>query len=240
MHSRIPFAALTALAALALAAPVAAQVDAEYSRFSGEFNLLNTQAMGDLATGPGFGLALSGAWALDQARMFRVRGDLRFSVYDHEKQRVCVTSCLIQADLDTNHGFMYAGLGPELVLPVGPVDLAFDATAGFIGFSSTSSLSGVDSENENHFNTTNHDDGAFAWSTGAALRIPVGSQVSIALGTHYLASTSPVTYLLKGGITELPDGSLELDSITTDANVVAFTIGVAIRPFVGRDGPADF
>lgn len=240
--SRISSAATTLVLALAAMAPTiaAAQTPApEYSRFTGEFNLMNTQAMGELATGPGFGIALSGAWSLDQARIFRLRGDIRFSMYDHETRRVCVTSCLIEADLDTNHGFMYIGVGPEIALPLGAAELALDATAGFIGFSSSSSLSGVDAENENLLTTNNHEDGAFAWSTGGALRIPLGSQVSLALGAHYMASTGPVTYLLKGRITELSDGSLRLDTTTTEAEAMAFTIGVAIRPFVSSGSSID-
>lgn len=224
--------ALTLSAALG-PAEATAQEDREYSRFTGSMALLNTQPTGTLATGPGWGAGIHAAWALDPFRIVRVRAEFRAAIYDHESRQVCVTSCLIQAELDTSHGLMYAGLGPEIALPLGPVQLALSATAGYLGFSTSSSLEGKDAEDEDIFTTTNHQDGVLGWAAGSELRVPLGQQADLSLGVHYLAGREEVSYLRTGAITEHPDGSVTFDAIRTDANMMAFTLGVAFRPFVG-------
>lgn len=44
----------------------------------------------------------------------------------------------------------------------------------------------------------------------------------------------------EGGVRKNPDGSVNVDAITTDANQLAITLGVAFHPFVGwADDPDD-
>lgn len=206
----------------------------ERSRFSGSLTLLNTQPMGSLSTGPGIGVGVSGAWALDPAHMLRLRGEFRGAVYGWESRRACLSqtvSCLIEVDINTSYNTMYLGAGPELALPLGPAQLVLDATAGVASFTVSSSVQGV-SDSESTLNTNNFSDNFFAWSAGGELRIPVGRQVSIALGAHYQRN-GYASYVNEGGITVNPDGSLDIDARTTDANLLAITLGVAFHPFAG-------
>lgn len=208
-----------------------AEEPATPSRFNVSIGLLNTQPLGELRTGPGIGAALSGTYALDARRIFRLRGDFRASIYDHDRRRVCAggtIGCWIRLDVNTSYSSIYGGVGPEIVLPLGRVDLALAGTAGIGSFSVSSSLKGVDDRQS--FGETNHfDDLFFAWSTGAELRVPVARKVAISLGSHY-QHNGRASYVVEGGITERPDGSLEVSPLTTDANMVAIVLGVAFRP----------
>lgn len=229
-----PRTALLGLAALLLLAPATARAQ-EYSRFTGSFALLNTQPLGELSTGPGFGIMIGGAFALDPLRIFRIHGEFRASIYDQENREVCFSStvgCRIVVDLTTSYGTLYAGLGPQVVVPLGPTQLALDATVGWSGFQASSSLQGLNEDDESFGDTTNYEDDTFAWSTGGELRIPLGAQIALALGGHY-QHNGVVSYLREGGIIDNPDGSLSYEPFTTDANMVAITLGVTFNPFVG-------
>ena len=229
-----PRTALLGMAALLLLAVPADVRAQEYSRFTGSFALLNTQPLGELSTGPGIGVRMAGAFAVDPLRIFRIHGEFRASIYDHESREVCFSStvgCRIVLDLNTSYSTMYAGLGPQLVFPVGPTEIALDATAGWSGFIVSSSVEGVDENDEGFGDTTNYEDHTFAWSSGGELRIPVSRELSIALGGHY-QHNGEVSYLREGGITENPDGTLSYNPQRTEANMVAITLGVTFRPMI--------
>ena len=228
----------TLLLALALAPAAASAQEApaprERSRFTGSLSLLNTQPLGGLRTGPGIGVDLSAAYALDPARRFRIRGEFRAAGYGSETRRACLSTtvgCLIQVDVVTNYGLFYLGAGPEVSIPVAGAELVLDATAGGGSFTVSSSVRGI-SDNEDVLNTTNFDDTFFAWSAGGELRIPVSAQLSVAVGGHY-QHNGEASYVPEGGISENPDGSVAIGALTSDANMVALTLGLAFRPFVG-------
>jgi opacity protein-like surface antigen len=221
----------SASAALAQAGPL------ERSRFSGSAAILNTQPLGDLATGPGYGVGLSAAWALDRAQRFRIRGELRAAGYGWESRRACLSEtvgCLIEVDINTIYSTLYLGAGPELAVPVLGSTLILDATAGYARFSVDSSVEGVDDQ-ESLLNTNNFHDHVFAWSAGGELRVPVSSQLAIALGARYQRN-GEASYVREGGIARNPDGTLDVDALTTEANQVAITLGVAFHPLLGRGG----
>ena len=207
----------------------------EYSRYTGSLALLNTQPLGELSTGPGLGVLLGGAYALDQGRIFHIRGELRGSMYGHENREVCFSStvgCRVLLDLSTSYSALYLGLGPQLLVPVGAARLALVGTVGVGGFTTSSSLSGVDEHDEDIGNTTNHQDYTLAWSTGGELRIPVTDRFALTVGGQY-QHNGVMSYLREGGITDNPDGTLTLDPQRTDANMVAIYLGVTVRSFGG-------
>lgn len=229
-----PRTPLLALAALLLG-PAMAHAQ-EYSRFTGSFALLNTQPLGELSTGPGFGVALGGAYALDRARIFHVRGDLRGAMYGHENREVCFSAtvgCRVVLDLNTSYNTLYAGLGPQVLVPLGPARLALVGTFGLAAFTTSSSLSGIDEHDEDFGNTTNHEDYTLAWSTGGEVRIPVTERFALTLGGQYQRN-GVMSYLREGGITDNPDGTLTVDPQRTEANMVAIYLGVTVRSLVER------
>jgi hypothetical protein len=229
---------VAALAAVAMAGPVAAQGPGETpSRFSGGLTLVHTQPLGNLETGPGWGVGLSAAWALDEARVFRLRGELRAAIYGRDtRPNVCLSEtvgCLIQVDVNTDYSSLFFGVGPEVAVPLGGSELVLDATAGVGSFLVTSSVEGVsDPDDQDLFTTENFSDTFFAWSAGGELRIRLTPVVSLALGAHYQYN-GEASYVREGGVTLNPDGSVNVDAITTDANQMTFSLGVAFHPFVG-------
>lgn len=226
------------LAATATAGPASAQTTAEPvgSRLSGRLAVLNTQPLGELATGPGIGVGLSAAWAVDSARRLRLRGELRAGIYGRDTRTVCLSQtvgCLIQVDINTDYTTLYFGLGPEVAVPVAGTTLVLDATAGVANFSASSSVEGTSgTDNEDLFRTDHFSDTFFAWSVGGEFRVPVSTQVAIAVGAHY-QHNGEASYVTEGGVTQNPDGSVAVNALTTDANQMVFTLGVAFHPFAG-------
>ena len=230
---------LVAALGLAWAAPAAAQRDVGErapSRFSASFGVLNTQPLGELETGPGYGVALSGAWAVDAARRLRLRGELRAAIYGRDTRTVCLSEtvgCLIEVDINTDYTTVYFGVGPEVAVPLFGSEVVLDATAGVASFGVTSSLRGVsDPEGENLLTTNHFSDTFFAWSAGGELRVPVSSVISLALGARY-QHNGEASYVREGGVTRNPDGSIDIDAITTGANQMALTLGVVFHPYAG-------
>lgn len=233
-----------AVAMAVTAAPAAAQrAEADHrSRFSGSIAILNTQPLGSLETGPGIGVGLSAAWALDGARRFRVRGELRAAIYGRDTRTACLSEtvgCLIEVDIHTDYSSFYFGVGPEVAVPLFGSTLVLDATAGVGSFAVNSSVRGVsDPDAENLLTTENFSDTFFAWSAGGEIRVPVSAVVSIGLGARY-QHNGEASYVREGGVTQDTDGSVVVDAITTDANQMAITLGVAFHPFVGWTADRD-
>ncbi len=225
-------------AVLAAASPLAAQarMDQTPSRFSGSLTFLNTQPLGALEVGPGFGMGLSVSGALDPARILRIRGEMRVAFYGRDTRTVCLSQtvgCLIEVDVNTDYTSYYFGAGPELAFPILGSTLVLDATAGVGGFAVTSSVQGIsDPDNQDLFTTKNFDDSFFAWTVGGELRVPIAPIVSIAMGVRY-QHNGETSYVREGGVTLNGDGSVAVDAITTDANQMALTLGIAFHPFQG-------
>lgn len=219
---------------VALVALPAAAVGAQtpyLSRVSGSVGVLDTQPLGRLATGPGVGIAAAASWALDPARIFRVRGEVRAATYGYDDREVCLgggVGCWIRVDINTNYTYLFAGAGPEVALPLPGFDLLLVGTAGLGRFAVQSSFEGVDERND--LGTTTHfRDHFFAWAAGAELRIPIASRVALSAGTYYHGN-GRASYVPDEGITENADGTLDVPVRHTDANLIALTLGVAFRP----------
>ena len=238
--ARWSFAWLTATLILVWAAAPAVGQSGEAertpSRLSASLAILNTQPLGELETGPGYGVALSAAWAADRARRFRLRGELRAAIYGRDTRTTCLSEtvgCLIEIDINTDYTSFYFGVGPEVAVPFFGSVVVLDATAGVGSFGVTSSVRGVsDPEGESLLTTENFSDTFFAWSAGGELRVPVSSVISLALGARY-QHNGRASYVREGGVTRNPDGSIDVDAITTGANQMALTLGIAFHPYVG-------
>jgi len=173
-----------------------------------------------------FTLGLAGEGALG------LRFGAGFINYGNETKTVCLSQtvgCRITVDLTTSNNIGYANLGPELSLPVGPLQPYVNLSAGFSYFATMSSVKGTGNVSGDDFaNTTNFDDFTFAWQAGAGLRIalPVARlPVAIDLGLRY-HTNGEAEYLREGGIIDHPDGSITLNPIRSEANLVAINIGV--------------
>jgi hypothetical protein len=152
--------------------------------------------------------------------------------YGRETRTVCLSQtvgCRITVDLTTSNDIAYANLGPELALPVGPLRPYANISAGFSYFATVSSVKGTgNTSGEDFARTTNFGDFTFAWQAGTGLRIalPWGrTPISLDFGLRYHAN-GEAEYLREGGIIDNPDGTITLNPIRSEANLVAINIGV--------------
>jgi opacity protein-like surface antigen len=136
----------------------------------------------------------------------------------------------IWVDLTTDNNIAFIGGGPQIGLPTG----AFRPYVnGFVGVSYifTESSVGGTSSGETFASTTNFDDASFAYGGGAGLYIPVSRRgrnpVSLDAGVQYRHG-GQADYLVKGGITDYPDGSIAIDPIRSETNLFSFHVGVSV------------
>ena len=193
------------------------------------------QPLGEFADYVGVGGGLDGFFrvALDERGVVSLRFQAGFLNYGSETKRVCLSQtvgCRIQVDLSTWNNIVLGGLGPELAVPLGRVRLYGNATVGFGYFSTYSSVEGTSTE-EPFASTTNYDDGGFAWTAGGGILVrvasPKGVPISIDLGLSRHANGRR-EYLTEGGITDLPDGSIELHVNRSRADLLLWRIGVSV------------
>jgi hypothetical protein len=232
------FYSMTLLAAAALtAAPVHAQepeaegpprvyvgVQGMYARPVGEFH--------DYVKHGG-GLNINVVFPVMRESPLALRADGGFIVYGSETRRVCFSStvgCRILLDLTTTNSIAYINIGPQLMLPAGPVRPYVNAAIGGTYFGTTSSIEGSN-DDEDFASTTNFDDLTFAWNAGGGLLIRLGgapaSPVLLDLAVRYHGN-GEAEYLKEGDITDNPDGSITITPTRSEANLLSFQIGVSI------------
>lgn len=226
--------ALVIVALLVAAGPATAQEPPGPIRGYAGGGLIAAQPVGEFGRFIDWGFGAGGhfVWNLERSGALGVRVDGGFVNYGRERQRVCLSTtvgCRIQVDLTTTNDIAFGSIGPQIALSRGPVQPYVNASVGFAYFSTSSSVEGVD-DNDDEFNTTNFDDLTFAWQAGAGLRIPVSMArlpVFIDVGARYNTNGS-VEYLREGDIIDHPDGSITLTPQRSDADLVTYVLGVSI------------
>ena len=233
------FSAVAALAATgATASMLSAQVnptrraDSSLPRGYGDIRFAVSQPIGDFNDfiGEGYGITGGFVWNLDRDRVFGIRGEGGFLQYGNERTGHCLINCRIGVDVNTSNDIVFAGIGPQITVPAGPVRPYLNATAGFSYFFTHSSVSSDDDYEGNYFDTTNHDDAVFALTGGGGFMIPLSmrrTQVLLDIGATFHRN-GEATYLRKGSIRDLPDGSIEINPIRSEANFITYRLGVSI------------
>ena len=155
-----------------------------------------------------------------------------FLIYGSETKRVPLSSTIgarILVDLTTSNNIAWMGFGPQLTLPVGPFRPYGSASVGFSYFFTESSVEGSDDAFD-FANTTNFEDFTFRYGFGWGVVIPfqtTGTEWGIDLGAQYHGN-GKVKYLREGGITDLPNGSIILNPIQSDANLLTYRLGFSV------------
>jgi len=160
---------------------------------------------------------------------FAFRADLGYIVYGHETRRFRPFP-RIEADLDTDHGIFFAGIGPQFMIPSGVLRPYITGSVGLSYFATKSSIEGRNAEGEDLLNTTNFDDVTFAYTGAAGLYIPVRKglrPISIDLGARYHGN-GRAEYLREGSITDNPDNSVSFTPIRSQANLITYQIGLTV------------
>lgn len=155
--------------------------------------------------------------------------------YGHESQRSCVGTaphCRVAVSVTTANGILSLALGPHLSLPLGRVKAYGYGVIGLSRFATLSGLGGgiipdLVAADENFGDT------GLASSGGVGLQLPVNRRTSVDIGVGY-ESHGRRDYLIKGGLTDQPDGSLGYDVKRSKTNLYAIRIGVTRAMGWGR------
>jgi opacity protein-like surface antigen len=219
---------LVAVLALAFAAPARA------ARWEAGGHLVVAQPTGEFSqvAGTGFGLQGFGVLNIDAAGMFGIRVDAGFVNYGSEDYDVPFSGTVpVTVRVSTTNNIGMFGIGPQFGVPTGPVrPYAYGTIGAGLFFTETS----VKNRNggEEIASETNQSDGAFSWSVGGGVRIPVARTVRIDLGAEYRAHAE-AEYLTEGGLSQDPDtNDIIADLHRSEANLVLYRIGVTVSsPF---------
>ena len=179
-----------------------------------------------VGTAGGFGLNF--VQQLDRNGAFGLRLDLDYVIYGHEKQRIHPFP-RIDADLTTDNNIVFAGIGPQIMVPNGHFRPYLSGSVGLAYFFTHSSIEGKDDTNNDLFNTTNQHDATFAYTGAAGLYIPVrhgNRPISIDLGARY-HNNGTAEYLREGSIIDNPDNTVSFTPFRTKTNLVTYHLGVS-------------
>jgi hypothetical protein len=182
--------------------------------------------------GIGFGVAGHGRLPVNDSGTLSLRLDLGFINYGSETIRICITQpCRVTGELTTSNNIFMVGLGPELGIGSGRVQMYGNASLGFAYFATTSSVEGENNEGDPFAESTNFDDATFAWTAGPGARLGIwsgpGADVLLDLFARYHGN-GEAQYLRKGDIHDLPDGSVVIDPQRSDTNFWTFGLGVSV------------
>jgi hypothetical protein len=238
---RYPLAAVVGLLSIAFSAPLSAQtitpstppvgdaaaipmprwqvgVSAEAGQPIGAFK----QHVKNAAGGQGYALL-----RLDREGRFSLRAQGGWLNYGHESQRTCLgtaPNCRVAVNQTTANGILSLALGPQVTLPLGPVRTYGYGLVGMSRFATVSGMGGglvpdLVAGDENF-----GDSGAM-WRGGVGLALPVTRHTSIDVGVDF-ENHGRRDYLLKGGLTDKPDGSLGFDVTRSKASLYAIRFGI--------------
>lgn len=164
---------------------------------------------------------------LDPHGLVSLRLEGGYLNYGHENQRTCLANtpgCRIAVNVTTANGILSAGIGPELSLPLGPIRAY---AHGLVGVSRLTTFSGLGGglvpdfvAGDEHFG-----DNGFAWSTGTGLLVPISRSVAVDFGASFQGHGRR-DYLIKGGVTDNTDGTLNLDLKQSRASLLSFRLGL--------------
>jgi len=230
---------VAALLALAAAAPAAAQYDpygyerpSRVPRAQLGGHAFVAQPVGEFKNyvNNGFGAGAHLLLRVDRRGFLALRADGGYLVYGHETKRVSLPNAgRIEFDLTTSNNILTYSVGPQLMVPAGPIRPYVNAFAGGAYFFTESSIGG--SENESSFaSTRNFGDNVPSYGYGGGVFVPLtvrNAYVGLDLGARFIRNGF-TRYLREGGITDLPGGGYTVSPIESETNLVVYHAGVRV------------
>lgn len=138
----------------------------------------------------------------------------------------------VPLDRSTMNNIVSLGIGPQFTTTRGKVRAYANASAGVAFFTTTSSLTGHQDLLNYQYDLT-VTDSRFAWTGGAGVLVPLWRRTwttgLLDIGARYQGNGEGVRYLRKGGVRDLPNGSVQLDIIRGRADFVTWHAGVSMR-----------
>jgi hypothetical protein len=238
-----------ALVAPAIVAPATALAQGVYNlgpatrdgepRFQGgaAFNVARPVGQFGQYVSDGFGAGLHGLMRLGAAGAFALRVDGSFVQYGRETKRVMLSPTVggrINVDLTTSNNIAWFGVGPQLMVPRGPVRPYVNGSVGFSYFATQSSIEAPDGgadDDRDYFRNTNLDDVTLSYGGGTGVLVPVGRGARtlffLDVGARF-HNNGRARYLREGGIEDLPNGDIRLHPIDSNANLWTYHVGISI------------
>jgi hypothetical protein len=202
------------------------------SRFTLVGDFLVAQPKGEFGTQidtEGFGVNVGGLFRLDKEGIFSLRGDIGGMQYGSETLHAPYLPITgrVSLDVETTNSVFWGSIGPQITVPVGPVQPYMNAAIGFMDFVTSTSVRGSDSRYE-YASSTNSDDATSAYIFGGGVYVPLGGQKAWKLhaGGRYFYG-GEATYLKEGDIRDNPDGSVTLFPRHSRTDQVTWQVGVS-------------
>lgn len=227
----VQLAALTALAGNALAQEAPERVPRWFLGLGGIVSEPQGQFAESVGTAPG--LAVNVRYQPPGAAGFGLRADLGFIRYGSNTQPACFSitvGCRVQLDVVTANDIFLFNLGPEWVLPGGPVRPYLAGNVGLAHFFTHSYVKGVDEHDEDGFGeTTNFKDSSLAWRGGGGFLVRlVRGEVFLDLDLAAFYHRNGVAeYLTEVDIEDLPGGGIDMFPRRGDTNFLSFRVGLS-------------
>src|SRR5687767_13317354 len=123
--------------------------DRRPSRFTLVGDLLVAQPKGEFATQldtEGFGANIAGLFRIDREGLLSIRGDLGGMQYGSETLRVPYLPITgrVALDVETTNNAFWGSIGPQITVPVGPIQPYINGAIGFMDLVTTTSVRGSD------------------------------------------------------------------------------------------------
>ena len=242
---------------LVTAAPAAAQFDARGapgdarpSRFTVGVDGVVMDPRGSFGRNVsrvGFGVAGHALYRLDSRGILSLRADFAGTQYGSERAQVGATPYFggrVGLEVATRNSLSWAGLGPELSVPLGRLRPYVNGSIAYARFSTVSSLEGDGYDaygnyqnNRRLASSQNQADGTSARAAGAGLYVPVGPRRWLAdahLGVRYFDGAR-AEYLREGSITDEAGGTIAFTPLESRTPFVAYQLGISVAiPRSGR------
>ncbi|MBX3173577.1 MAG: outer membrane beta-barrel protein [Gemmatimonadaceae bacterium] len=176
-----------------------------------------------------WGFGLGGMWMVNDYLGLRAGFDL--AIYGHDRRRISVpagAAGTIDLDISTTNAIAGFNLGGQLGVPGPGIRPYVGGLIGISNFSTRTTASGTDSDDDPVASTTNSSDNAFSKIAIGGLYIPMGSSGTVLdLGVRYAWNGESVRYLTRGDISEDAGGNVVLNPRETRADLLTIVIGVS-------------
>jgi hypothetical protein len=178
----------------------------------------------------GFGGGAHLLLRVDRRGFLALRADGGFVVYGHETKRVSLPNAgRIEFDLTTSNNILTYSIGPQLMVPTGPIRPYVNAFAGGAYFFTESSIGGSDNGSE-FASTRNFGDNVPSYGYGGGVFVPLtvrNAYIGLDLGARFIRNGF-TRYLREGGITDLSGGGYTISPIESETNLVLYHAGVRV------------
>jgi hypothetical protein len=201
----------------------------------------------------GFGYGGNGTYLfrLDRTGVVSLRGDLALASYGEEHFDTPLSTTVggrIQVRVSTRNYVLPLSIGPQLMVPTGPIRPYVNGGIGSQFFYTQSGVQGTGDEFD-FANTTNQSDWTSTWVAGGGVYIPIGTargtymppmapedvpmqrldtKFLLDLGVQYV-NGGRAQYLKPGSIEDLPNGQIRITPLESDTHMLVVRLGLRIN-----------